>query len=134
MVELTPDRGLVLSDPNGNEIWKSDFATGEVAYARMNDTGNFVVYSADSQRLWESFWNPTDTLLPTQVMNSSRLLSSRHKENNFSRGRFQFRLLQDGNAVLNSINLPSNYPYVAYYNSSTHDADNPLNLGFPSDA
>ncbi|XWS73483.1 hypothetical protein CRYUN_Cryun02cG0133000 [Craigia yunnanensis] len=66
MVELTTDRGLVLSDPNDKEILRSDFATGEVAYARMNDTGNFVVYSAGSQQLWESFENLTDTLLPTQ--------------------------------------------------------------------
>ncbi|XP_022756277.1 G-type lectin S-receptor-like serine/threonine-protein kinase LECRK3 [Durio zibethinus] len=129
-VELTSDRGLVLSDPNDQVIWKSDFATGEVAYAGMNDTGNFVVYGTVSQRLWESFGNPTDTLLPTQVMSRKSLLSSRHKENNFSKGRFQFRLLEDGNAVLNTINLQSNFAYVAYYISGTRDAENSSNSGY----
>ncbi|XWS08206.1 hypothetical protein CRYUN_Cryun41cG0059900 [Craigia yunnanensis] len=124
-VVLTTDCGLVLSDPKDKEIWSSGFATREFAYARMNDTGNFVVYSADSQPMWESFGNPTDTLLPTQVMDNNSFLSSRRKENNFSRGRFKFHLLQDGNAVLNTINLPTKYP--AYYNSGTRDEDNPLN-------
>ena len=113
-VELTTDRGLVLTDPNDQVIWRSDFATGAVAYARMTDTGNFVVYSTGSERLWESFLNLTDTLLPTQVMDRNHLLSSRHKELNFSKGRFQFRLLEDGNAVLNTINLQSNSPSVEY--------------------
>ncbi|KAB2069257.1 hypothetical protein ES319_A08G085300v1 [Gossypium barbadense] len=128
-VELTADQGLVLTDPNGLLIWRSDFATGEVAFATMNDTGNFVVYS-DSESLWESFNNPTDTLLPTQVIDRGGLLSSRHKENNFSKGRFQFRLLPDGNAVLNSINLESNFTYVAYYISGTYDQQNSSNSGF----
>ncbi|XWS71109.1 hypothetical protein CRYUN_Cryun03dG0109900 [Craigia yunnanensis] len=129
-VELTTDRGLVLSDPNDQVIWRSDFATGEVAYATMNDTGNFVVYSTGSQQLWESFENPTDTLLPTQVMDRNHFLSSRHKEHNFSKGRFQFRLLEDGNAVLNTINLQSNFPYGAYYISGTSDAENSSNSGY----
>ncbi|KAE8689505.1 hypothetical protein F3Y22_tig00110934pilonHSYRG00014 [Hibiscus syriacus] len=47
---------------------RSEIATGEVAVARMNDTCNFVVYCSDSERLWESFEKPTDTLLPNQVM------------------------------------------------------------------
>ncbi|OMP03496.1 hypothetical protein COLO4_10379 [Corchorus olitorius] len=130
-VELTANRGLVLSDPNDQEIWKSDFVTGDVgvAYAVMNDTGNFVIYS-DSQQLWESFQNPTDTMLPTQVMEINGVLSSRKKENNFSKGRFQFRLLPDGNAVLNTINLPSSLAYTAYYISGTYDAENSSNSGY----
>ncbi|XVF47472.1 hypothetical protein PTKIN_Ptkin03bG0111300 [Pterospermum kingtungense] len=128
-VEFT-NRGLVLSDPNDQEIWRSDLAPGEVAYARMNDTGNFVVYGNDSRQLWESFGNPTDTLLPNQVMHTNSLLSSRHKESNFSKGRFQFRLLEDGNAVLNTINLESDFAYVAYYISGTYDAENVSNSGY----
>ncbi|KAK8618655.1 hypothetical protein V6N13_132640 [Hibiscus sabdariffa] len=129
-VELTADRGLVLTDPNGQLLWRSDLVAGDVAFARMNDTGNFVVYGSGSERLWESFDNPTDTLLPTQVIGKNGLLSSRYKESNFSKGRFQFRLLEDGNAVLNTINLESNYAYVAYFISGTYDQANSSNSGF----
>ncbi|KAK8594803.1 hypothetical protein V6N13_015719 [Hibiscus sabdariffa] len=85
-VVLTADRGLVLSDPQGQLIWRSVFATGDIAFARMNDTGNFVVYGSGSEQLWESFKNPTDTLLPTQVIGRGGVLSSRHKGSNFSKG------------------------------------------------
>ncbi|KAK8524705.1 hypothetical protein V6N13_015716 [Hibiscus sabdariffa] len=129
-LELTADRGLVLSDPQGQLIWRSEFATGDVAFARMNDTGNFVVYDSGSERLWESFDNPTDTLLPTQVFKWGGVLSSRHKESNFSKGRFQFRLLPDGNAVLNTKNMESSFVYFAYYISGTYDQANSSNSGF----
>ncbi|XP_039065064.1 G-type lectin S-receptor-like serine/threonine-protein kinase LECRK3 [Hibiscus syriacus] len=128
-IELT-DRGLVLTDPKGQMIRRSEFATGDVSIARMNDTGNFVVYGSSSERLWESFGNPTDTLLPTQVMERGGVLSSRHKERNFSKGRFQFRLLPNGNAVLNTINMESNLSYFAYYFSATSDQANSSNSGF----
>ncbi|XVE78764.1 hypothetical protein DITRI_Ditri14bG0004100 [Diplodiscus trichospermus] len=128
-VKLTADRGLLLIDPNDQVRWSSGFTTGEVAYARMKDKGNFVVYSTTSQPLWESFRDPRDTLLPTQVLDGNGLLSSRHKENNFTKGRFRFRLL-DGNAVLNGINMESNHSYGPYYSSDTQDAANPMNSGF----
>ncbi|MFS7958327.1 putative protein kinase RLK-Pelle-SD-2b family [Helianthus anomalus] len=34
----------------------------------MNDTGNFVIVDGISRKVWESFRFPTDTILPTQVM------------------------------------------------------------------
>ncbi|KAL4387662.1 hypothetical protein GQ457_09G004650 [Hibiscus cannabinus] len=128
--ELTADRGLVLSDPQGRLLWRSVFATGDIAFARINDTGNLVVYGSGSEQLWESFKNPTDTLLPTQVIRRGGVLSSRHKKSNFSKGRFQFRLLADGNAVLNTINMESNLSYSAYYISGTFDEANSSNSDY----
>ncbi|KAE8722921.1 hypothetical protein F3Y22_tig00013285pilonHSYRG00050 [Hibiscus syriacus] len=129
-VELTADRGLVLTDPKGQLIWRSEFAIGDVSFARMNDTGNFVVYGSSSEPLWESFENPTDTLLPNQVIQRGGKLSSRQKENNFSKGRFQFQLREDGNALLNTINIESEFFYFAYYTSGTDDQANKTNSGY----
>ncbi|CAK7328191.1 unnamed protein product [Dovyalis caffra] len=131
-VELTADRGLVLKDPQGTELWKSDFGAGRVAYGVMNDTCNFVLVNinSESQAVWESFSYPTDTLLPTQAMEIEGILSSRKSATKFFQGRFQFRLLSDGNAVLNPINLPSKYAYDAYYISGTRDDANSSNSGF----
>ncbi|KAL6333346.1 hypothetical protein AAG906_028531 [Vitis piasezkii] len=56
---------------NGNlevHIWDQVSFTG-VAYAAMLDTGNFVLASHDSTYLWQSFNHPTDTILPTQILN-----------------------------------------------------------------
>jgi len=129
-VELSKSRGLVLKTPQGVELWTSQFISGTISYALMNDTGNFQLLGENSQMLWDSFSNPTDTLVPTQIMEVKGTLSSRQKETNFSRGRFQFRLLEDGNAVLNPINLPTNRTYEAHYHSNTYDGNNSTNCGF----
>ncbi|CAH2040887.1 unnamed protein product [Thlaspi arvense] len=96
----------------------------------MNDTGNFMLLHSDSSLEWESFQNPTDTMLPTQAMNSGGVLYSRQSETNFAHGRFHFRLLQEGNLVLNTRDVQSNFAYEPYYNSGTDDSSNTANSGY----
>ncbi|WCJ36975.1 G-type lectin S-receptor-like serine/threonine-protein kinase RLK1 [Euphorbia peplus] len=128
-VELTSDRGLVLTNPQGVEIWRSGISMGEATYSLMNDTGNFVVKDTADETLWQSFEHPRDTLLPGQTLErGGRILNSRLRENNFSLGSFQFRLIPDGNGVLNSNNLPTGSAYDAYYWTNTV-ATNSTNAG-----
>uniref|UniRef100_A0A6N2K6L4 non-specific serine/threonine protein kinase n=1 Tax=Salix viminalis TaxID=40686 RepID=A0A6N2K6L4_SALVM len=129
-VELTADSGLVLTDPQGNRIWSSGGFLGTVSSGVMNDTGNFVLQDRNSDRLWESFTHPTDTLLPTQIMEAGGIVSSRRTETNFSLGRFQLRFLDNGNLVLNAMNFPTKFAYDAYYTSQTSDDSNSLNSGY----
>ncbi|KAF7813775.1 G-type lectin S-receptor-like serine/threonine-protein kinase LECRK2 [Senna tora] len=80
----------------------------------MLDTGNFVLASNDSLTLWESFDHPADTILPGQVLNQPSRLVSRYLATNYSRGRFQFVLQNDGNLVLYTTLFPLdivNFPY-----------------------
>ncbi|KAJ9685834.1 hypothetical protein PVL29_017770 [Vitis rotundifolia] len=95
----------------------------------MLDTGNSVLASEDSSYVWESCKSPADTILPTQVLESGGMLSSRQASGNYSKGRFQLRLLPDGNLVLNTFNLETNTGYDAYYWSNTHEAGNRSNSG-----
>ncbi|KAK4859103.1 hypothetical protein QYF36_026886 [Acer negundo] len=120
-IQLTADRGLALDDPDGTEIWKSDIGMHQADAGFIYDTGNFLIVDTNSEKLWQSFDHPTDTLLPTQIMERGGVVSSRRTETDFSQGRFQFRLLEDGNAVLNTINLPSGLAYDAYFWSNTFD-------------
>ncbi|XVE78825.1 hypothetical protein DITRI_Ditri14bG0009100 [Diplodiscus trichospermus] len=130
MIQLTAENGLVLKDPRGEQVWQSPLALGEAAYGVMNDTGNFAIESRNSGKLWQSFDQPTDTLLPTQIMEIKGKLFSHLKENSFSQGRFQLSLLGDGNLVLNTVNLPTTLIYDAvYYSSGTNDAANASNSG-----
>ncbi|GAY49922.1 hypothetical protein CUMW_122780 [Citrus unshiu] len=129
-VKLTADRGLVLNDPQGKQVWSSKIDIGTVAIGVMNDTGNFVLASSSSSKLWDSFTNPSDTLLPGQMMETEQGLFSRKSDTNFSRGRFQFRLLEDGDLVLNVANLPTDFAYDAYYTSGTYDSTNSSNSGY----
>ncbi|KAK1411992.1 hypothetical protein QVD17_32899 [Tagetes erecta] len=128
-VDLLDGRGLVLSDSQGKEVWTSG-SISDLAYGYMNDTGNFVMVGSDSRNIWESFSYPADTILPTQVMNGGGVINSKMSKTNFTRGRFQLRLLQDGNLVLNTQDTIYGSAGDAYYNSATHDESNSSNSGF----
>ncbi|KAJ4724153.1 Receptor-like protein kinase [Melia azedarach] len=118
-VQLTADHGLVLTGPQGDEMWKSEPIIGTVARGVFNDTGNFVLFSSNSDKSWESFKNPTDTILPSQTLERGLFLSSRRSETNFSKGRFRFQLKTGGNLVLTTINLPTDQTNEPYYETKT---------------
>ncbi|XP_071690313.1 G-type lectin S-receptor-like serine/threonine-protein kinase LECRK3 [Rutidosis leptorrhynchoides] len=127
-VELTNERGLVLTDLQGREVWSSGIASN-ISYAVMNDTGNFVIIGTDSSNIWQSFDFPTDTMLPTQIMDLGGVMYSKFSTKNFSRGRFQLRFLQDGNLILNTRDIASGYAYAAYFATKTDDPVNQTNSG-----
>ncbi|KAF2309235.1 hypothetical protein GH714_001301 [Hevea brasiliensis] len=129
-VELTADHGLVSRNPTGEQIWSSNITNGQVSRGVMEDTGNFVLQNGSHDVLWQSFDHPTDTLLPTQSLEIGGVLFSRRTETNFSQGRFQLRLLEDGNLLLNPINLETKLAYDAYYVSRTSDTRNSSNSGY----
>ena len=125
-VELTADHGLVLTGPQGDPLWNtSSNIIGTVANGFMSNTGNFELHDRNFNKLWESFKNPSDTLLPSQNMDIGGVLSSRQSETHFSIGRFQLRLIPGGNLVLNTINLPTVNPSNPYYTSGTSQPSNP---------
>ncbi|KAM7497308.1 hypothetical protein LguiA_021722 [Lonicera macranthoides] len=127
-LELNAQNGLVLTDPQGTRLWSTQiFST--IDHGFINNTGNFALFGGNSSILWESFTNPTDTLLPTQTMERGGVLNSRISDTNFSQGRFQFRMLEDGNAVLNPRDVLSNFAYEAYFWSHTYDGSNSSNSG-----
>ncbi|GKA85440.1 G-type lectin S-receptor-like serine/threonine-protein kinase LECRK3 [Tanacetum coccineum] len=102
-VELIDGRGLVLSDPQGREVWSSS-STSNFTAGAMNDTGNFLLLDSNSKKVWDSFDYPADTLLPTQSLKTDGLLiNSKMSETNFSGGRFQLGIQpSDGSLVLNT--------------------------------
>ncbi|XP_040362091.1 G-type lectin S-receptor-like serine/threonine-protein kinase LECRK3 isoform X1 [Rosa chinensis] len=102
IVNLTANSGLLLTSPQGEELWRSETIVGVVAYGLMNDAGNFVLENEKSEKLWETFKNPTDTMLPGQIMEIGGKLFSRQSETNYVRGRFQLTLQQDGNLVFSA--------------------------------
>ncbi|KAF8083760.1 hypothetical protein N665_0754s0016 [Sinapis alba] len=129
-VTLTADRGLVLADPRGHQLWSSSLnpSNGSVHQGQMTDAGNFRLLSKDSSKdLWSSFDNPTDTLLPTQSLDVGRNLSSRRTETSIRKGKFRLSLGLDGNLellVLNSNSLSDSDVYFNYYQTDTK-APNP---------
>ena len=115
-VQLTTDGDFMLSGPKGEQNWKADLNGSRVAYAAMLDTGNFVLVGHNSTYLWQSFSHPTDTILPTQILDFNTNLFARFSQTNYSSGRFMFAMQADGNLVLYTTDFPlqtNNYAYWA---------------------
>ncbi|CAH2044098.1 unnamed protein product, partial [Thlaspi arvense] len=135
-VTLTADRGLVLTNPGGQQLWSSSLPPSRSSVSRglITDAGDFGLFSEDSGvALWSSFANPTDTLLPTQNMEAGRNLSSRLTETSFKKGRFRLSLGTDGDLqllVLNSKTLAEADVYFSYYQSNTKDPNPGIRLVF----
>ena len=100
-VELLGESGLVLTHPQSTQVWRSG-SISAIASGFMNDTGKFVSFGSNSRKIQDSFDYPADTLLPTQVIERGGGMNSTISATNFSGGRFQLRLLQDGNLLLNT--------------------------------
>ncbi|PRQ35344.1 putative protein kinase RLK-Pelle-SD-2b family [Rosa chinensis] len=101
VVNLTANSGLVLTSPQGEQLWKSNQTiAGVVAHGVMIDTGNFVLENEKSAKLWETFKNPTDTMLPGQILERGGKLSSRNSETDYTRGHFRLDFQNNGNLVL----------------------------------
>ncbi|KAK6925598.1 Protein kinase domain [Dillenia turbinata] len=105
-VQVTTDGRLVLSDPDGQQIWNAVPADNNVSYAAMLDTGNFVLVNENAVNLWQSFDQPTDTFLPTQQFIQNSRLLARFSADNYTNGRFKFILQGDGNLVIYTTEYP----------------------------
>ncbi|KAL3379871.1 hypothetical protein AABB24_000501 [Solanum stoloniferum] len=114
-VQLSADGRLVLTDPTGQEMWARGMANDQLAYGAMLDNGNFVLATSSSDTLWQSFNEPTDTILPGQVLNQDNSLVSSFSDTNVSSGRFEFILQTDGNLVLYTVNYPAETTNAAYW-------------------
>ena len=115
--ELTPDGQFSLKESTGQEIWNAN--VGSATSASMLDTGNFILSNADTGTIWQSFDNPTDTILPGQVVNQTTTIFAKLMDDDYSRGRFVLTLQDDGNLVLNPVAYPTTFKYSAYWSTMT---------------
>jgi len=100
-LNLDSQRGLILSDPQGNTLWRSDLVFGNIDYGLMNDNGNFVVMGSDSSDpVWESFRNPTNTLLPNQTLERGSFLFSQKSQNKFTQGTYALNCVSNSSDSL----------------------------------
>ncbi|PIA58556.1 hypothetical protein AQUCO_00500464v1 [Aquilegia coerulea] len=126
-IQLTSNGVLSLTTSNGTEIWKAEaIDNSQVAYAAILDTGNFVLSTAESKFVWATFDNPTDTILPNQVLDLGNKLSSRLTKDDYTVGRFEFVLLGDGNLVFYTIARPTEKRNEPYWASGTVDSGTQL--------
>ncbi|KAL5555690.1 hypothetical protein UlMin_037926 [Ulmus minor] len=86
--------------------------------ASMLDSGNFVLYDSRGSTIWQSFDNPTDTLLPTQRLSAGKELISSISEYDHSAGIFRLKMQEDGNLCQYPVGTPDTAGH-SYYSSFT---------------
>ncbi|CAJ2634772.1 unnamed protein product [Trifolium pratense] len=100
MLNLTK-QGLLLQ--NGKEDSPINIVSRDtelVYMASMLNSGNFVLYNEDSSVVvWQSFDQPTDTILGGQNLTEDDSLISSMSKSDHSRGRFYLKVKSDGNLV-----------------------------------
>ncbi|XP_030967502.1 G-type lectin S-receptor-like serine/threonine-protein kinase LECRK1 isoform X1 [Quercus lobata] len=119
---------FVLNDPNGKELWKTPRNGSKSSCAALLDNGNLVILDERYNSIWESFKEPTDTILPGQILYMNTILRSRESETNYSKGRFQLSFQIDGNFVLYSLSMPSEALEKAYFATGTTNWESQLNF------
>ncbi|KAI3824663.1 hypothetical protein L1987_06130 [Smallanthus sonchifolius] len=110
-LELTSAGRLKLTDPDGGTIWEAQITNA--SYGSLLDSGDFILADdrSSSRYLWQSFDHPRDTILPTQELQINGVLSSRETKSSFLSGRYQLRLMPEGDLVLTNICLGSTGDY-----------------------
>ena len=100
-VSLTVDGRLAITSPNGTVSQINNDAAANSA--SLLDNGNLVLWDSASSVVWQSFKNPTDTILPGQTVPSdNRLFSNANGTVDYSTGNYMLEVGQDGNVVLNT--------------------------------
>ncbi|XP_038997448.1 G-type lectin S-receptor-like serine/threonine-protein kinase LECRK3 [Hibiscus syriacus] len=129
---LTTDGRLVLRSPQGQEESIVSDSSQKIDAAAMHDTGNFVLFNSDNDKIWQSFDYPTTTILPRQVLSAGKELFSSVSETDQSRGIFRLKMQGDGNLVQYPVDTPDTAPY-AYYASNTAGRGDNVTLNLDDD-
>ncbi|KAM4082230.1 hypothetical protein ACJW30_11G155700 [Castanea mollissima] len=123
-VELNTAGQLVLKAPSGWVLWSSNNRENlRVSNGAMLDTGNFVLISTNSSIIWNSFDEPTNTMLPTQVLGIRSSLFSTMSRKSYEVGKFQldFRTSEQiipnssYNLTLNQLDVYTRNTYGVYF-------------------
>ncbi|CAI8588820.1 unnamed protein product [Vicia faba] len=108
ILELDTTGNLVLVDKKVT-IWASNTSNANVESATMSESGNFILHSTNNHPIWQSFSQPSNTLLPNQPLTvSSELTSSKSSSHG---GYYALKMLQQPTSLSLALtyNLPESY-------------------------
>lgn len=126
VLALTNDGRLILQQEDRDDKYIAK-PNRSVASASMLDNGNFVLYDSSQSITWQSFDNPTDTLLPGQRLSAEARIVSSASESNPAKGKFLLRMQGDGNLVQYPAKLEVTTS-DAYYSTGTNGKGSNVSL------
>uniref|UniRef100_J3MFX0 Receptor-like serine/threonine-protein kinase n=1 Tax=Oryza brachyantha TaxID=4533 RepID=J3MFX0_ORYBR len=126
-LSVTADGQLALADAANRVLWRAPIARLARGSALvLRDSGSLQFLGDSGNVLWDSFWYPTDTLLPGQSLAMDARfegkLFAKRADAEFTTGRFSMGIQTDGNVVLYVDLLSGNSPDNAYWQAYTNSA------------
>eukprot|EP01018_Ginkgo_biloba_P005160 Gb_13665 [translate_table: standard] len=89
--------GAVIQNSDGRTLWSATIATGmSISRMQLRENGNLVLLNAANDSLWESFDNPTDTLLFGQFLKPGSMVISSKSQEDYSHGDYAVLLNEKG--------------------------------------
>ncbi|EPS73583.1 hypothetical protein M569_01172, partial [Genlisea aurea] len=101
------DTGNAYLDRSGTRIWVTNTSNRGVSSMELLESGNLVLVGADGSSIWQSFSNPTDTLLSNQAFSQGMKLTSDVGVNNLS---YSLEIIRSGDMIL-SADFHPHQPY-----------------------
>ena len=154
-LEFTEQGDLILWDADGTLVWSTNTSGMNVLGLNLTDYGDIVLFNTESSNLWDSFDQPTDSMLVGQWLDNATKLTASLSDSNWTQGLFSIQFTLYGFAaqldsnppqvyyefksgdsgILNNISTAQN-PYFWYYNGglsvlNNDDARNNLAIYIP---
>ncbi|MCO5549424.1 hypothetical protein L7F22_002895 [Adiantum nelumboides] len=73
-LQVDNNKQLLLADGDGTVVW----SLSDVGSMQMQSNGNLVIYDSSNESIWQSFENPSDSLLQGQRLRMGMELTSRN--------------------------------------------------------
>ncbi|KAG6660748.1 G-type lectin S-receptor-like serine/threonine-protein kinase LECRK1 [Carya illinoinensis] len=136
-LSFTSDGRLVLLTAQGMETGNAVNTTEGAAAASMLDSGNFVLYNSDNRTIWQSFDQPTDTLLPSQELKADKtdgkVLFSSRSDTDHSKGIFRLIMQQDGWLAMYPVGTNFSVKYGYWNDGGVPGGRTNVSLNFDTD-
>ncbi|KAK6938437.1 S-locus glycoprotein domain [Dillenia turbinata] len=87
--------GIYITDDKGDSKWSTPVLQSSVSSLFLSELGNLILLDQFNQSLWESFQNPTDTIVIGQNLPVGKLLYSAISSTDFSTGNYSFEVISD---------------------------------------
>ncbi|XP_074332917.1 G-type lectin S-receptor-like serine/threonine-protein kinase LECRK3 [Apium graveolens] len=119
-LRLNEDGRLILqqqSQDSTTDVVTTDLS---ISSASMLDTGNFVLYGSNQEKIWQSFDHPTDTILPGQILSKDQELFSSMSNSDYSTGIFRLKMQSDSNLVQYPVQTTDS-PQNSYWSTDTYE-------------
>ncbi|KAK1371538.1 Receptor-like serine/threonine-protein kinase [Heracleum sosnowskyi] len=118
-LRLTMDGRLILQQQSQDSTSDVVQLDRSISSASMLDTGNFVLYDSNQDKIWQSFDHPTDTILPGQCLLNDQNLVSSKSETDYSTGIFRLNMQSDSNLVQYPVETTTVISAHAYWSTGT---------------